>query len=304
MTNILFGTSLSIKQCRNFNINDQDVIKYAVKELGIKRFRLMSYWDEIEKDKNKYSYDYLDKQIRLITKLTMQKGEITLCLGARQPWWPESHWPDWTKNITNEQRNKALIKFIKLVVDRYKNEKIIVSWQLENEALLKRFGENGDFDRQRIINEYNLVKKLDPKRPIIMSTSTSWGIPFRNPIPDIVGFSYYRITHDSTKYRKSIYQPSIFKIRAKLIKIIWNKPCFIHELQAEPWGPKAIWEMSKEEQYKSMSPEILKSNLDAAMQTNLYPIDLWGLEWWYWLKIHEHLELEPILCQFLHGNKH
>jgi endo-1,4-beta-mannosidase len=89
--------------------------------------------------------------------------------------------------------------FISAVVNRYKSEKCIVSYQLENEALLTAFGKRSEVDRTRLRAEYKLVKSLDPNRPIIMTTSTSWGIPARNPIPDIVGFSYYQVHFNPTK---------------------------------------------------------------------------------------------------------
>lgn len=275
------GASLSIKQCRNFGLDHQKVLTSAIKELGITRFRLMSYWNEIEKSPGTYDYSYLDAQFKIITK---HQGTVTLCLGARQPRWPESHWPDWTKTMTKQARNQALYSFIVQTVERYRQQSCLVSWQLENEALLKNFGEAGDFDRKRLRHEFALVKELDSSRPVIMTTSTSWGIPLRRPIPDIVGFSFYRITFDKGAYRKSIYQPWIFKLRACLIRVLWRKPSFIHELQAEPWGPKNIWEMPESEQDKSMSTEILRSNVISARSTNLCPIDLWGLEWWYWRK--------------------
>jgi len=276
-----YGASVSIKQCRNFKIDDIAVIRAALSELGLKRFRLMSYWDEHEKIQGEYDFARLDAQIKTITK---QGGEITLCLGARQPRWPESHWPAWTKSMAKAQRNRALLNFIRTVVERYKHHTCIVSYQLENEALLKNFGQNGDFDRNRLRREYALIKELDPHRPIVMTTSTSWGIPLRRPIPDIVGFSFYRITHNKGAYRKSIYQPWIFKFRTALIKYLWHRPCFIHELQAEPWGPANIWDMGKTEQAKSMDIEILKLNIAAVSASTLYPIDMWGLEWWYWCR--------------------
>lgn len=273
-----FGASLSLKQCRNFGVEPVRVLRAAVKELGIKRFRLMSYWDEIEKVPGTYDFTELDKQVAAVERAG---GTITMCLGARQPRWPESHWPDWTLKLTTANRNAALIAFISTTVKRYRYKHVVVSWQLENEALLKNFGKNGDFDRARLRNEYVLVSQIGGLKPIIMTTSTSWGIPLRKPIPNIVGFSFYRVTFDKGAYRKSIYQPWIFKLRALLIKLLWRRPSFIHELQAEPWGPKNIWEMDDAEKAKSMSPETLAENIQAAIATKLPTIDLWGLEWWY-----------------------
>ena len=34
-----------------------------------------------------------------------------------------------------------------------------------------------------------------------------------------------------------------------------------------------------------MSHKQLKFNLEFARKTNLFPIDLWGGEWWYWRKV-------------------
>lgn len=273
-----FGVSLSVKQCRNFGLSSTKVLRAAFKELGIRRFRLMSYWDEIEKISGQYDFTELDKQVSTVERAG---GTITMCLGARQPRWPESHWPAWSNKMNKRQRNEALLLFITKVIERYRYKHVIVSWQLENEALLKSFGENGDFNRSRLRTEFELVTKIGALKPIVMTTSTSWGIPLRQPIPDIVGFSFYRTTFDKGSYRKSVYQPWVFRLRAALVKLLRRRPSFIHELQAEPWGPKNIWEMDASEKAKSMSPDILDRNIQAAIATKLPTIDLWGLEWWY-----------------------
>lgn len=276
-----YGVSVSIKQCRNFGLKYDTVLRALIKNLGVRRFRLMSYWDEHEKSPGQYDFVILDKQIDIIEKAG---GEVTLCLGARQPRWPENHWPDWAWNLPKPQRDAALLKFIEQVVERYKDRPVIISYQLENEALLGTFGKRSEVDRNRLMMEYFWVKTLDKTRPIIMTTSTSWGIPVKQPIPDIVGFSYYQMLYQGGKYRRSFHRPWLDRWRARLITLLHRKPSFIHELQAEPWGPKNIWEMDLDEQFKSMSLKQLQKNIAQAKKTGLYPIDLWGAEWWYWLK--------------------
>ncbi len=130
----------------------------------------MSYWNEIENTYGKFDFSELDRQIERIEK---SQGTISLCLGARQPRWPENHWPDWAWNLSKEERTDTLMQFIKVVVNRYKTRKVIETYQLENEALLKAFGKRSEVDRLRLNAEYTLVKQLDPSRPVIMTTSTS-----------------------------------------------------------------------------------------------------------------------------------
>jgi hypothetical protein len=275
-----FGASLSIKVCRDYDIDDLKVIKYAVQELGITNFRLMSYWDEIEITPGKYNFNYLDKQFRAIEKFG---GSITLAVGKRQPRWPECHMPDWASNLSKDEWYKYLFEFISAVVKRYKNSSALKSYQLENEALLRAFGEckDGDYSRKRLNKELKIIKSLDKKHPVIMSLSNNWGFPVFGPFPDIFGISLYRINYSNGKYRKSIFPVWWYELRAKIINIYTGKPVFIHELQAEPWGPKANHEMSKKQQYESMNPSQLKDNIVFAKQTNLHPIYLWGLEWWF-----------------------
>lgn len=274
-----FGVTFSVKQCRNFKLNPDETLQWLL-DKGFRRFRLMSYWNEHEMKPGAYDFKALDDQINRIEK---NGGIISLCLGGRQPRWPENHWPEWAWKADKSIRSEALLSYIEVVVNRYKDRDCIIGYQLENEALLKAFGRNPEVDRSRLKQEYALVKRLDPKRPVTMSTSTSWGVPVRQPIPDMVGFSYYRIVHNSkTGYSKAFHTPLLHKARKYFIYQLLNRQTFIHELQCEPWGPTAIWKMSSEEQDKSMSPSTIKRNIQLAKRVKAYPIDLWGGEWWYW----------------------
>ncbi|HYH74728.1 MAG TPA: cellulase family glycosylhydrolase [Candidatus Saccharimonadales bacterium] len=274
-----FGVSFSVKQCRSFGIDPKETMRWLIEQAGFRRFRLMSYWNEHEKQPGVYDFSQLDWQIELARR---NGCLITLCLGARQPRWPENHWPKWAWEAPKNERSRALLRYIEAVVQRYKDYDHIVSYQLENEALLKAFGEKPEVDRARLRSEYNLVKRLDPHRPVIMTTSTSWGIPMRKPVPDIVGFSFYRILYGQGRYHHAFHFPMLDRARALGIQLFHAKPSFVHELQLEPWGPTAIWKMQIPEQDKSMGTEHIKANVRLAKRTNLYPIDIWGGEWWYW----------------------
>jgi hypothetical protein len=277
-----FGVTFSVKQCRNFQIDPAETLQWLLDQ-GFRRFRLMSYWNEHEKEPGTYDFKALDEQIEKIQKAD---GTITLCLGARQPRWPENHWPKWAWEADKAVRSETLLKFIETVVNRYKNRTCIDSYQLENEAVLQRWGDKPEVDRQRLRAEYVLVKRLDPDRPVIMTTSTSWGIPARQPIPDIVGFSFYSIIFRDGAYHRSVFYPWVHRLRSWLIWQLLNRRIFVHELQLEPWGPTAIWKMDKSEQAQSMSVQQIKRNMQLAKKIKAFPIDLWGGEWWYWRHKH------------------
>ena len=276
-----YGASFSVKYAREMHIDPQACLKHALTDLGIKRLRLMSYWDLHESVRGVYNFAELDWQI---TMAEQHNAIVTLSLGLRQPRWPESHWPAWAHDLQPTEWQDALCDYIEAVVNRYKDRRCIASYQLENEAMLKTFGKDGDFSRARLKREYRLVKALDPTRPIIMSTSDSYGIPLLGPRPDMYAFSIYRYFYDRGQYRHSARPAIFYRIRAAVIRLIKWREVFIHELQAEPWGPTGTIALSPQEQSKSMDRQRVQEAVKFATDTKLSPIDIWGLEWWYWLK--------------------
>ena len=279
-----YGVSFSFKYAKEMSIDPRACLKAAFKDLGVQRVRLMSYWDMHEPSLGIYDFTELDWQIEMAEKYG---AEITLCLGLRQPRWPESHWPLWAMKLPDNEWQDALCDYISAVITRYKTKKCIVSYQLENEALLKEFGLNGNYDRNRLKREFKLVKQLDDTRPVIMSTSDSGGFPFFGPKPDMYAYTIYRYFYRRGKYRHSIRSAWTYKFRAVVIRVLKRRRSFIHELQAEPWGPTGTSRLNVEEQLKSMDLTRVKEAVAYVNKTTLLPADLWGLEWWYWMKTEE-----------------
>ncbi len=244
----------------------------------------MSYWNIHEPRPGTYTFDELDWQLDMAARYGAQ---VSLCIGKRQPRWPECHLPDWALELPNNEWRERLYTYIETVVERYKKHPALHSWQLENEALLKDFGycRDGDYDHQRLQHELQLVKQLDPTHPVVMTLSDSWGFPFKKPKPDIYGISLYRAAISRRKGYFVSKRPAVFyTARTGAITLLKRRSVFIHELQAEPWLTHALLASPLEEQLARMSGEALKENVRYAQRTRLDPIDLWGLEWWYWLK--------------------
>lgn len=282
MVNI--GASFSLIRCQELDLDPKALLQAAISELGIRRFRMMSYWNVHEPVQDQYDFDDLDWQLDMVAAV---EGRVSLALGKRQPRWPECHIPDWALKLPKEDWYQALFVYIDTVVKRYKDHPVLSSWQLENEALLKKFGHcpDKDFNRQRLIQEMAIVRSADAEHPIIMTLSNTWGLPLRKPKPDVYGLTIYRTTlRQNGKFVKSIAWPSYYSTRAAFVTALTGRPVFIHELQAEPWLNQAVTSAPLEDQLRDMTPAMIRDNLRFALKTGLQPIDLWGLEWWYWMK--------------------
>lgn len=279
-----FGVSFSLHRCSELGLDKKELLEAAISDLSFRSFRLMSYWNIHEQTRGSYNFAELDWQMDLIAA---HGGSVSLCIGKRQPRWPECHMPDWAKNLPKEEWYQALFDYIAAVVRRYKDHPALATWQLENEALLKDFGYcvDQDYRHKRLQAELGIVKTLDPDHPVIMTLSDSWGFPWHDPTPDIYAMSLYRITINKRGDVVHSKRPAMFyKLRAICIESLKNRPVFIHELQAEPWLETALLDAPIEAQLERMNPAIFQQITEYAQQTGVKKADLWGLEWWYWLK--------------------
>ncbi len=277
------GVSFSLLSCTEYDIAWRDALKSTL-DLGFKRFRLMSYWNLHEKNQGSYDFAELDEQLKIIES---RGGRVSLSIGIRQPRYPETHMPKWTENLSAREVTSLYMKYHTAVIERYKDSPCIESWQLENEFWLRSFGENFDYSRTRLKQEFAVIRNLDPSRPIIMTLASVVSLPLGRPTPDIYGTSMYRVIYnsESQKYTTTWAKPWVYKIKKFFIKLIKNRNLIVHELQAEPWGPKANWEMSTHEQFKSINSSEVEKSIAYAKASGITYIDMWGAEWWYWRKM-------------------
>lgn len=283
------GVTFIPNYARFYGLDPQDTMKAAIDDLGIKRFRLVSYWKDIEKTPGTYDFSELDWQFKLAEEAG---AEVNLSLGLRQPRWPECHEPQWAKQMTYDQWYPRLKTFMKATVDRYKDSPALISYQVENEFFMTIFGECSNFDRKRLVEEYDLVREWDPSKPIIVTRSNNWGgVPIHEPTPDQYGVAVYKRVYDysvTNRYFEYPYPPWFYGFLAGAGEIVKGKPMIIHELQMEPWLPQG-YEMNRvsdiPEQNKSMNADRLEKRFHYAYDTGIRTIDTWGMEWWYWRKV-------------------
>lgn len=281
--NIQWGVTFSKPYAESFELDWHQMFLSTLDDLNVKNFRLVAYWNEIEKEKGKYDFSDLDWQINEVSK---RGGEIILAVGQRLPRWPECHIPEWINKFSQEENDESLIAYIKETVNRYKNNENIKIWQVENEPFLGTFGICPKLDKKFLDKEIALVKYLDPSRKIIITESgefSTWIGGARRA--DIVGTSIYRTIYGKLGYVTYPIPAVFYQKKTNLIKLLFSLEKIIGiEIQAEPWGKNPVKQMDKEESDISMSIEKFNQNIEYAKSTGFDELYLWGVEWWYWMK--------------------
>ena len=287
----VYGVSFSKEYADELGNNWQDNYTALLQDLGFKHLRLMTYWELIEPTPGHYDFKDLDWQIAQANKYG---AKVSLAMGLRQPRWPECHEPDWAANLKDESSawRDALYSYMHAVVERYKDNPAIESYQLENEAANGWFGycRGGVAPKSRLNEEFRLMKQWDYVHPTWMSLGDEHGFPLGTPVPDAYGFSIYRIVYSTNTpiHFYTTYPITIWyhRLRIFLINHIKHRPVYIHELQLEPWGSKATKDMTIAEQNKSMSVAQIHKNIEFSLKTGIKDQYMWGAEWWYWRKVH------------------
>lgn len=290
---LVVGATFIPDYARYLEVEPQETLRAAIEDLGIRNFRLVSYWKNHEPKQDEYHWEELDWQFDMIEQAG---GKVSLAIGLRQPRWPECHGPEWAMIKTMPEWKEDLLDYTAETINRYKDRPSLVSYQLENEYFLSVFGGCPDHSRQRLIDEFNFVKAMDPHHPIVVSRSNnatpSW--PIGEPRADIVAASLYKRVWDKTITKRYFEYPVpgwFYAFLAGATELTTGKQTYIHELQTEAWLPenRSMRTEPVEELYKSMNPEILRDRIAYAKSTGMRQFDLWGIEWWYQMKVNRNL---------------
>ena len=303
---ITWGVNFSQKHSQLLGLDWKENYLALLDDLEAKNIKLITHWDLIEPKKDQYFFDDLDWQI----KTAEEKGaKLLLVIGMKTGRWPECHIPGWAKDLTKKEQQKEILELLEQIVLRYRGRPPVNFWQTENEPFFP-FGECPWSDIKFLKKEIEQVQSLDiKKRPIVISDSgegSFWIQAAR--LGDIVGTTMYKKVwftpleilnkiqkltngpkfltgfHQLGFYIHYPFPPIFYWRKAQLIEKIFGKKVIVVELQAEPWGPKLLYELPLKEQEKSMNLRQFQENIEFAKKTGLDAFYLWGGEWWYWMK--------------------
>lgn len=288
--NIKWGVAFSKPFATEMGLDWREAYLATVDDLGVKRMRLPIYWQDVEPEVGKYSFDDYDWMVEEAKKRNV---ELILVVGRKLPRWPECHAPFWADKLPEQEKQEKILAVMQKEVERYKDIPNLYLWQVDNEPFLP-FGKCTTTDKGFLDEGIGIVRRIDPNHKIMVTDSGELSIWVRAAKrADVFGTTMYRIIHKNPiGYFKYPLPPKFFWLKANITHLFFpGKPIIVSELQAEPWGPKLIYDLTLEEQEKSMSLAQFHENIEYAKRVGFPENYLWGVEWWYWLKSkHNHPE--------------
>jgi hypothetical protein len=286
---IAWGLTFSPRHAEYLGFDWQTMYLDILNDLQPEKLRLMTYWEDVEKQPEQYDF----QEAALMLAEAGKRGvDVILVVGHKQPRWPECHHPAWYNSLTEQERADAQLRYVRNAVNYYKQFDAIKIWQVENEALFS-FGPNcPQTPKELILKEMGIVRELDD-RPVLLTDSGELGrwIPTARLKPDILGSTMYRVVHNPhTGYFKYPLPPAFFHVKAGIMEQfsgMESTDMIGVELQAEPWFADNMFLVDLETQYALMNPKIFQEYVQYAKDVGFKENYLWGAEWWYWLA-HKH----------------
>jgi len=278
------GVTFSNRYAEDIGLDWKEAFTATLDDLGVRKIRIPVYWDRVEKNEGTYDFSEVDWQLQEAGK---RNAEIILTVGQKVPRWPECFVPEWTKD-NDAKRKEKLLDFVGATIEQYKNNPAVKYWQVENEPFLT-FGICPKLDVTLLDKEIALVREKDPSRKIIVTDSGELSIWYQAAKrADIFGTTMYLDVCSNKIGDCFTYPigPNFFKIKQWVIRTFANQNnAIVIELQGEPWLQG--WTIHKpiEEQLAAMDGERLKENVVFAENSGFSEIYIWGVEWWYWMKV-------------------
>jgi hypothetical protein len=281
--------------------------------------RLGAYWKRMEPEPGAFFPDELDWQIDAAERAGKQ---IILCVGPIKTFsYPEffvpahhlrSPLPEHTRIKPSDYPSllAAATEFSTRVVERYKQRKGIVAWQVEHEAVDPLGMEhNWRLDVAFVEKEVAAIRAADPARPVMMNGFLPTSLPVRlsqwwrtrdqgdslavaQRLSDIVGIDYYPrhallTIGNTTVYLDGAMSPWQQQRRKRLYARTrtYRQRLMVAEGQAEPWETVTTPPNPDGQGMYSCMPQHVITNYNTWMRWSrqaapLFAYLFWGAEYW------------------------
>lgn len=287
-----YGVSFSKLHADELHLDWKETYDAILNDLGVTMLRLSAHWPMIEPQDGIFHFDEMDYQM---SEAASHQASVILAVGRRLPGWPECHNPDWSKELSQPDRETKIVEYITAVVNRYKDSPALEYWQVENEAFLTKFAPEycGGFNQEFLDKEIALVRKLDPGHKIVLTDSGEVGRWYRAwKRADVFASSMYLyVWYEPFGPVRYPIGPWFFRAKLNLMELLYGKKqAILSELGAEPWLAQPIIDASLAKQLDRMNIAKFDEVIKFARQSSFDSQYLWGAEWWYYMKEGGHPE--------------
>lgn len=311
--NTLLGISFRPPQIEALDLDLRDSLQTLL-DYPFHLIRLGAYWSKIEPAQGQFVPDVLDWQIDAAERAGKQ---ILLCVGAVKTFGypeffvPAHHVPrpipegSLVTASSHPHLLDAAAEQVTRIVERYRNRRAIVGWQVEHEAVDPLGLEHSwRLSNEFVEAEMAAVKAVDPERPILINAFLNTSIvanlqqwwrtrgqgdsfAFARQHADMIGLDYYpRIALLSlgplAAYLDGSDRPWQRWWRARLLEQARPATVLVSEGQAEPWETIVVPPDPRNAAMFSCPPEQLIENYNECMRwpVKLYAYLFWGAEYW------------------------
>jgi len=277
--------------------------------MGFNMIRLSASWREIDQ----FGYAHLDW---LMAEAARAGQRVVLTVGIKALGWPEFYLPErlqpvapFSSNIARGPLLDRALVFVREVVLRYRQNAMLVAWQLENEPFNRSGPRAWWIGRRMVFAEARVARSLDV-RPVMVTTfahfndgldrassrhRSTWKRRLGLDLPaerealavlrrgDILGLDVYRAigwwrsADQQEVARAQDYQLAQVR-RWQRIARGQGKHLWVTEAQAEPWEASARTHGDP----VSVVPADMVDLAKGLAALGVGALLLWGSEYWLW----------------------
>jgi hypothetical protein len=278
--------------------------------------RLGAYWSRLEPAEHQLCFAELDDQVAAVEAAGKR---IVLCVGAVKCFgYPEVFVPAHRLRAplpegrlvepgTHGELLEAAVEFVRRVVERYRDRKAVLAWQVEHEAVDPLGVEHSWRLSERFVrHEVDAVRAADPQRPVVLNGFLPTSLPVRaqqwwhthdqgdsltvaGRLADIMGVDFYPRhalagAGGLTCYLDGARTPWADRHRRRLLERADTSGArlMVTEGQAEPWEHVTDPPSPHGRVMFSCPPEDVIANYNQCMGWGqpLWAYLFWGAEYW------------------------
>ena len=129
-----WGVDFSQSQAEYLKLDWKETYSAIINDLGARNIKLHTNWNWVEGKQDNFYFNDIDWQIKQAEK---KECKYYLCHRNENRQMAGCHIPTWATGLSEKDQQSELLKYITVVVNRYKKSKAIINWQVENEPLFK-----------------------------------------------------------------------------------------------------------------------------------------------------------------------